>query len=143
VTGAQISWFGIYTLAKSSEMKTGQGPTVKEGEIIPPTTSNDQIVLYAGIRFGFGYTLTGSPANGRADVTASFKFPPPGVLNPVVGRRVDGILIFPDCELGGKGCLVGFAVDDPNSLPTGVWTFQVYNSTGRVLAEKQFAVSLP
>jgi hypothetical protein len=143
ITGAEITWFGIYTVAKPSESKAVQGPMVKESGIIPPTTNRDQIVLGRGLRFGFGYTLTGSPTNGRVEVTPVFKYPPPGVFEPAIGRTVDDVMIpFVECDIGGKDCLVGFVVGDAKGVPAGVWTFQLYDRKN-LLAEKKFTVSLP
>ena len=141
ITEARITWFGIYTVAKSSAIGAEQGPVVKQGGIIPPTTNSDQIVLGRGIRFGFGYMLTGSSGNGR--VQAYFWYPPPGVFDPRFGNTVKAFAQMTECEIGASDCLVGFAVDDPKELPTGAWKFQVYDQAAtKLLAEKIFTVRL-
>ena len=140
LTAVEITWFGIYTVSKPSKIL--QGPVISDGGIIPPTSNNDRIVLGRGIRFGFGYTLTGSPANGRVEVVSIFNYPSPGVFNEIVEKKAEHVLAFGDCEIGGKDCHVGFVVEDPKDLPAGVWTFQLF-SNKKVWAEKRFTISLP
>jgi hypothetical protein len=142
ITSAEMTWFGIYTVANPSETKAAEGPRVKDSGIIPPTTNSEQVVLRRGVRFGFGYVLAGVPANGRVNVNSIFKYPAPGVPDRVRLTRVLQRFAFDDCEIGAKYCLVGFVVDDPKDLPIGVWTFELYDEK-RLLAEKSFTVSLP
>jgi hypothetical protein len=143
IGGAEITWFGTYTVTNPSENQATEGPEeVKNSGVIPPTTNSEQVVLRRGIRFGFGYVLTGSPANSRAHVLSIFTYPSPGVPRPFPPGKAVQHLSFDDCEIGGRDCLVGFVVDDPNDLPIGDWTFELYVRK-RLLAEKRFTVSLP
>jgi hypothetical protein len=142
-TGAQITWFGIYTVATKDQVQSGSGSDILTNDtgIIPPATNSDQIVLGRRIRFGFGYILTGTSANGSVEVTPIVKYPPPGILKRNI--MVADILVLGECDIRGKDCHVGFFVDDPKGLPTGVWTFQLYDRTPKLLAEKPFTVLLP
>ena len=143
IAGAEITWFGVYTVANPSEDKAGPGPEVRYSGVIPPTTNSEQVVLRRGIRFGFGYVLTGSPANGRANVVAIFKYASPGIPHALGGKATQHFT-FADCKIGGKGCVVGFVVDEPNDLPIGVWTFELHDEEiQKLLAEKRFTASRP
>jgi hypothetical protein len=144
VTGVTINWFGAYKTVqkevKDSNISTGQ--RYIGSDTVPPNANSDQITLTPNTNFGFGFTLSGTPANGEVVFKQIYKYPPPGMPRGSSGQFVlDDQLPF--TYRVGSGNVMGYKTGgDPSNWPTGTWTFQLW-SGDKLMAEKNFTVSGP
>src|SRR6185437_522475 len=142
-TGANITWYGTFTVKKTTEIKDRSISTGTRFDetLDQPQANSDRIVLRDGLRFGFGFTLSGRPATGIARIRYVYKYPAPGIDRggdkPQLSDEVPG-----NFKINRKDLYIGWTVGSLQGLPEGVWTFQVY-AADRLLAEKSFSVSLP
>src|SRR5262245_43213177 len=77
VTGATMTWYGVYTVGDSKEVSDGTRREAKG--ISPPRANTDRIPIVANTRFGFGYEVVGSPSNATVNLRYVYKMPPPGM----------------------------------------------------------------
>lgn len=143
VNGANITWYGNYTPGKIQTVpddKTPGGTKDIVTGLTPPSSSTDQITAVAPSYFGFGYVLVGSPASSLITVRHVRKIPPPGFLNQKTGQAQMVVETTVQTTIGRKDLFIGQAITEPDSLPKGQWTFQVWYGN-KLLAEKSFTVA--
>lgn len=144
VTGARITWFGIFQAAESKAVPDKTSPTgtrLQSTGIVPPKSNSDRIPAVLNTRFGVGYFLEGKPDGDSGKVRHLRLFPPGGIVNPKTGQRADSL----DVELNltvGREWFLGYTFREPWEIVPGVWTIQVWSSN-RKLIEKQFTVHKP
>lgn len=143
VTGATMTWYGVYTVGESKEVKDAESASgtrrIATG-ISPPRINNDRIPLAANTRFGFGYELVGRPSNAPVTLKYVFKFPPPGVRDVATGQmKLVEEATWPNLAIGRKDLFIGRFLATEQSAPAGAWTLQVWHDK-RMLLEKSFTV---
>ncbi|MGO9326897.1 MAG: DUF3859 domain-containing protein [Steroidobacteraceae bacterium] len=146
VTGATITGYGNYLIGKDVKNPYPNNPSITahvSSQLTPPTTNSDQIKLAANTSFGFGYVLSGRPANGLITLRHVRKLPPPGMPNVKTGQPDLYIETPVRATIDGKDLFVGwtFDGDEVAHTPTGPWTLQVWYGD-RLLLEKSFNVVL-
>ena len=145
VSGAKIVWYGVYKVGESKEVPDKSSPTgtrLLSSGIIPPSTSSDRIPAVLGTRFGVGYVLEGGPPGAQAKVRHVRLFPPGGIVNSKTGQRADSLDVELSYPVDTKDLFLGYPFRESFELVPGVWTFQVWNGS-RKLLEKQFTVYRP
>jgi hypothetical protein len=143
VTGAQMTWYGNYTVERVTEQKdSGSATGTKNviGGIVAPAADSDVIRAVPGTRFGFGYRLIGPSSDAVATVRHVYKMPPPGIADATGQRKVADESTYPDLGLDRKDLFIGRYI--AGDFPTGTWTLQLWYRD-RMLAEKSFTVVAP
>lgn len=127
VTGATMTWYGVYTAATSSSVSSTKeiGTGIK-----PPATNGDRFSLPASgsILFGYGYKLTGSPPTALVAFTYRTLFPD--------GHYQDNI--YDGLAINRQDLFIGQRLNSDSA--TGTYTLQLWHSGGMLL-EKTFTVS--
>lgn len=145
VTGARLLWYGIYQAGSTSviEDKTSAtGTRTVSTGITPPQINSDRIPAALNTRFGFGYALTGTPADGVAGITHVRVFPPAGIVDPKTGERHTSERLETNFRIDRNDLFIGYLFDHDVQLVPGAWLFQVWNGN-RKLLEKSFTVYMP
>jgi hypothetical protein len=145
VTGAQIKWYGVYTIAKSETIADPSSPTgarFTSSGFRQSGGNTDRISLTDGIRFGFAFSLSGQPRSAVADIEFVHLYPAPGIDVGADGKMARQWRRTYKFALNRDDLVIGFNLGDGKDLPEGVWTFQIVHH-GRVLAEKNFTVTRP
>ncbi len=67
VTGARITWYGAFTLDKARKVTEPGGTSgqVQASAVHPPMVNSERIPFAPDAKFGFGYVLTGEPADAH------------------------------------------------------------------------------
>ena len=143
VTGALITWYGSYAPAETKLVKdpasTAGVRRISSG-ILPPSTNTDRIPFAPDARFGFGYKLIGSPANGSVSLRYVSKVPAPGVRDAKTGQRMTVVEnTYRDLALDRTDLFCGEFLGDYKEPPRGIWSLQVWYGD-RMLLEKSFTV---
>ncbi len=127
VTGATMTWYGVYTVASSTQVTSTKN--VATG-ITPPTANSDRVSLPAKDRlsFGYGYALIGSPPTALVAFTYRTIFPD--------GTYQDNI--YDGLAINRRDLFIGQLLY-PNSA-TGTYTLQLWRK-GAMLLEKSFIIS--
>lgn len=86
-----------------------------------------------GVRFGFRYSLIGSPQGVEVPVLIVTIFPAPGLHNPKTGQVFHRDEYLSTKLLGGIS-YTDYGFDEPWELVPGLWTFQVWYQN-RMLVE--------
>jgi hypothetical protein len=146
VTGARMTWYGNYTVGKTTIVKDPTSVTgtksVSSG-ISPPSSNVDRIPLKADTRFGFGYELIGGPANELVALKYVTKFPPPGIHDASTGQlKLIKQNTYSGLGVGQKDLFCGEYFGEYKNPPAGMWTLQVWYGE-RMLLEKSFTVENP
>jgi hypothetical protein len=146
VTGARMTWYGIYTVGKTTIVKdptSATGTKAISSGISPPSTNVDRIPLNADTHFGFGYELIGGPANALVALKYVTKFPPPGILDASTGQlKLVKQNTYAGLGIGRKDLFCGEYFGEYKNPPAGTWTLQVWYDD-RMLLEKSFTVGKP
>ena len=141
VTGAQLTWYGIYTVGKTVQEKDSGSVTgfknVSSG-ISAPSTNTDRISFVDGVRFGFGFELIGTPPNAQVTLKYISKFPPPGRPDAATGKlKIAEETSYSGLAINRKDLFIGRVIGD-DSLE-GTYTMQVWY-IDRLLVEKSFTL---
>jgi hypothetical protein len=145
VTGARMLWYGIYQAGSTSVIEdktTATGTRTISTGIAPPQINSDRIPAALNTRFGFGYALTGSPADALAGITYVRVFPPAGIVDPKTGERHTSSRTEGTFRVDRTDLFIGYLFTDNIELVPGVWLFQVWSGS-RKLLEKSFTVYMP
>jgi hypothetical protein len=144
VTGAVIDWFGNYTSVEKEilDPSVSTGKRYMGSDIVPSKTNSDEIKLNPATRFGFGFTLRGSPSNALVALRQVYKYPSPGMPSGSPGQfKASDELNF-TYRIGGVQTMGYNVGNDPSNWPSGTWTFQLWSGR-ELIAEKSFTVSQP
>ncbi len=88
VTGARITWYGAFTLGKARKVTEPGGTSgqVQASAVHPPMVNSERIPFAPDAKFGFGYVLTGTPADAHVKLRYVIKIPPPGAVDAATGK---------------------------------------------------------
>lgn len=127
VTGATMTWFGVYTAASSTSVSSTKA--IDTG-VKPPATNSDQVPLPANgsVLFGYGYTLAGSPPTALVAMTYRTLFPG--------GRYQDNI--YDRLAINRQDLFIGQRLNADSA--TGTYTLQLWHN-GAMLLAKSFTVA--
>ena len=145
VSSARLLWYGVYQAGSTSviEDKTSAtGTRTISTGITPPQVNSDRIPAALNTRFGFGYALTGSPANGTAGITHVRVFPPAGIVDPKTGERHTTERLQTNFRIDRNDLFIGYLFDHEIQLVPGIWLFQVWSGDQKLL-EQSFTVYKP
>ncbi len=138
VTSVEIVEYGIYTSDVTQSQRTGSGLLQSTLTNIRHAATTTTIPAQHGIRFGFRFHVTGSPAGAKVELRKVTLFPAPGLKSPKSAeplRRNEYTLV----KSIGETSYTGYNFDDPWELVPGTWTVQLW-SGDRKLAEQRFTV---
>jgi hypothetical protein len=142
VTGAEMQWYGVYTVGEFKEVKdpnSATGTRLVSSGITGPATNSDRIAVRDGIRFGFGYRLLGRPGSATVPIVHATEFSGAGGLG---GTGKNSEKINYNLGINQRGLFIGRKMGDAASEPTGVYKFQVWYKN-RILLEKQITIYRP
>jgi hypothetical protein len=145
VNAASMTWYGVYQTRNDKAVEDASaldGNRVVSTGIVPPTTNSDQIPAILDTRFGFGFTLSGSPVGALVNVHVVRNFPAVGAVSGKTGEhhvREEGDLTL---RIGQKDLFIGYLFDHQYELVPGIWSFEVWQDS-RKLLEKSFSVYIP
>ena len=145
VTGATITWYGIYQaeeIKKEQDAAAPAGTSRTSTNVKPPAVNSERIPIADNTRFGFGFRLVGEPASARVKLKSLQKFPSPGVLNAVTGKRSMSGEHESTVAIGSTTAFTGFVIGKAVNVPPGNWIFELWHDN-RKLAEKIFALYRP
>jgi hypothetical protein len=145
IAEAQITWYGVYKAGAVAQVDDPASPSGKRyvaAGIEPPAPNSESVPFAAGTRFGFGYVLTGVPADRLVTLTHVRKYSPPGMQDedsrPKNLDSKTDVTVF----AGRKDLFIAMNLGDLKAWQSGDWTFEVWYA-GRKLAAKTFAVRAP
>jgi hypothetical protein len=144
VTGAEMLWYGIYTVGKTTvvkDPKSAAGTRLVSGGIVGPAVNSDRITVTENARFGFGYRLHGRPGNAVVPIVHVTIFPGKGIRN-AAGQLQKTESINYNLAINQADLFVGRRMGSPVDETGGVYKIQVWHK-GRILLEKQFTIHKP
>jgi hypothetical protein len=145
IAGATMLWYGVYTAGSTAVIADPATPTgtrtVSTG-ITPPNINSDRIPAILNTRFGIGYVLDGTPADGVARIRHVHTFPPGGIVNPATAETNFSEQGEYNFAINRKDLFTGYLFERDFTLVPGVWKFEVWNGD-RLLLEKSFTVYKP
>jgi len=115
---------------------TGKTNLVTNVRIQQVTTTIPALV---GMKFGFRFTVVGSPAGALVNLKCITRFPSQGITNPNTGKRFSSSE-FHSSAVIGVTTYRGYGFDYDWEVEPGPWTLEVWHE-GRKLAEKTFMVT--
>jgi Domain of unknown function (DUF3859) len=98
----------------------------------------DTIRAELGIKFGFRYSITGTPDDGVVTVKQVTIYPPQGVVSPKAGLLHQSSFSMP-VQIISPVLGAGYEIEEPWELVPGVWTIQLWVGDQK-LAEHSFTV---
>jgi len=113
--------------------------TITNEELQERTTT---IPAKLGIRFGFHYSIIGTPNNTPITLKMVTRYPPPGLHNPATGNTLLRGEYSRTKKLGTADNYRDYGFDDEWELVPGTWTFEIWQDD-RKLAEQSFTVVKP
>jgi len=131
--------YGIYTANKTATAKNDLGlahDVVNNIQLVAATRTID---LQPGMKFGFRYTIFGSPQDAPVTIRQVVIFPPEGVLSPEKGL-IHTHAFSTTVPIGVPGTFAGYGVEDPWELVPGIWTIQLWIGDKK-FAEQSFTVT--
>jgi hypothetical protein len=142
VTGAEMLWYGIYTVGEFKQVKdpnSATGTRLVSSGIAGPATNSNRIAVSDGVRFGFGYRLLGQPGSAIVPIVHVTQFSGIGGLG---GTGKNSEKINYNLGISQGGLFIGRKMGDSATEPTGVYKFQVWHKN-RMLLEKQITIYKP
>jgi hypothetical protein len=132
--------YGIYTADKTASATNDMGLAHNTVNNIQYIASTSTIPAKIGTKFGFRYTISGTPYDGRVSIKQVTIYPPAGVTNPKTG------LLFTNSfstvyRVGMPPIFAGYDIDAPWEQVPGIWTIQLWIGE-RKFAEQSFTVIL-
>jgi hypothetical protein len=115
---------------------TGKTNLVTNVRIQQVTTTIPALV---GMKFGFRFTVVGSPAGALVNLKCITRFPSQGIANPHTGKRFS-TSEFHSTAITGVTTYRGYGFDYDWEVEPGPWTLEIWHE-GRKLAEKTFMVT--
>jgi len=130
--------YGIYTADKTASATNDMGLAHNTVNNIQYIASTSTIPAKIGTKFGFRYTISGTPYDGRVSIKQVTIYPPAGVTNPKTG------LLFTNSfstvyRVGMPPIFAGYDIDAPWEQVPGIWTIQLWIGD-RKFAEQSFTV---
>src|SRR5262249_28810241 len=116
----------------------GKVSAIDDIQLVQQTTT---VSMRPGIRFGFRYSVIGSPNGATVPVKVVTLFPERGLYNPDKGQPFYRDEYMPTLALGATA-YTGYRFGQPWELVPGVWVFQIWYQD-RMLAEQRFMVVWP
>jgi hypothetical protein len=129
---------GIYTANKTATMTNDMGLTHHIVNNIQLVEATNTIPVQLGVKFGFRFTLLGTPQDARVTIRQVTIYPSKGVISPKKGMLRTNAFES-TLQIGMSGQFAGYDVDDPWELVPGIWTIQLWIGD-RKLAERSFTV---
>ena len=114
---------GIYLANKVATRANELGfshHTVNDAQLVAIT---ETIPAELGIKFGFRYSITGTPDDGVVTVKQVTIYPPQGVVSPMAGLLHESSFSMP-VQIVSPVLGAGYEIDEPWELVPGVWTIQ-------------------
>jgi hypothetical protein len=145
VTGAEITWYGVY---QAEQARVVQEPGALSGtrkvstNITPPSVNSVRVAIADNTRFGFGFRLNGDPSGAAVKLKIVQRMPPPGALNAVTGKRSRLGEFEANAKIGASNLFTGWLIGKAASAPAGNWTFEIWHD-GRKLTGKTFTLYHP
>ena len=144
ITGARITWYGKFTVGRAKRERVSGGAnevSVQGSKVKPPMVNSDQVPFAPDAMFGFGYVLSGEPADARVKLRYVIKIPPPGGIDAATGHtKLTDEGSFPGLRLGRGDLFIGESLADFKNPPAGTWTIQLWYGE-RMLLEKSFILA--
>jgi hypothetical protein len=127
VTGATMTWYGVYTAANVTSVTSTKG---EDTGVTPPATNSDQVTLptTGSTLFGYGYTLSGGPPTALVAMTYRTIFPD--------GSHQDNI--YDRLAINRQDLFIGESIT--SGSPTGTYNLQLWHNSVMLL-QKSFTVS--
>jgi hypothetical protein len=136
VERVEVVDYGIYLANKIPSAIDGfTHHTVNDAQLI---ASTDTIPAQLGIKFGFRYSITGTPEDGVVTVKQVVIYPPTGVVSPK-GGLLHASSFSTRNQIGDPVLGAGYEINEPWELVPGVWTIQIWVGDQK-LAEHSFTV---
>ncbi|HET7085935.1 MAG TPA: DUF3859 domain-containing protein [Rhizomicrobium sp.] len=133
-----VTDYGIYTADKTARLVDASGlahHTVNNIQYIAETST---IPAQTGIKFGFRYTIAGTPYDAKVTIKQVTIYPPAGVTSPKTGLLYTNSFST-TYRIGMPPIFAGYDIDSPWEVVPGVWTIQLWIGD-RKLAEQSFTV---
>jgi hypothetical protein len=130
--------YGIYTADKTASATNDKGLAHNTVNNIQYIASTSTIPAKIGIKFGFRYTISGAPYDGRVTIKQVTIYPPAGVTNPKTGLLSTNSFstVY---RVGMPPIFAGYDIDAPWEMVPGVWTIQLWIGDQK-FAEQSFTV---
>jgi hypothetical protein len=130
--------FGIYTADRTLESTNAQG--IKQNTInsVRHAATTATIPLQKDVQFGYRYKIIGQPDGAQVDIKLVTNYPPPGLRSPTSQQpvlRAERIRK----RLIGETSVTTYTLEDDFELVPGVWTFEIYDGS-RKLVSKTFTL---
>jgi hypothetical protein len=135
--------YGIYTATTTGY---SAAPGTASGRLqsianVSHTETTLTIPAQPGVRFGFRYTVVGSPTGAVVPLHFVTIFPKPGLLNPETQQLKSQNDYDGEVRIGDINAKL-YILNHDWELAPGVWTFQIWDKS-RKLAEQSFTVVRP
>jgi hypothetical protein len=130
--------YGIYTADKTASATNDKGLAHNTVNNIQYIASTSTIPAKIGIKFGFRYTISGAPYDGRVTIKQVTIYPPAGVTNPKTGLLSTNSFstVY---RVGMPPIFAGYDIGAPWEMVPGVWTIQLWIGDQK-FAEQSFTV---
>ena len=135
-----VTQYGIYTATTTSKLAapgTASGTASIVGNISLAEMTRT-IPLRLGVRFGFNYTVVGTPAGAPVSLHFVTIYPPPGLTNPATHQLMAQGEVDHDVSIG-ETTYKGYHIGEEWGLVPGAWIMQIWYQ-GRKLAEQSFTL---
>ncbi len=129
-----IASYGLYTGDITGSAASSAVGTNNLSSNIRHAATTKVVPAQIGVRFGFEYTVVGTPSGAAVNLTKVEIFPPAGLDVPGKGPvRRDSYV--QQSEIGGT-IYTGYRFDNAWELVPGIWRLELWDGKRRLASEK-------
>lgn len=126
--------FGIYTSDRKLDSIDAQGVKRNTIDNVRHAATTTTIPLQKDVQFGYRYKIIGRPEGAQVDIKLVTNYPAPGLRTPssqkpvMRSERIRKRLI-------GETSIATYTLEDDFELVPGVWTFEVYDGSSKLVTK--------
>jgi hypothetical protein len=129
-----VTEYGIYTLSAVDNGQTAAGITTRAVSNIRLAVSTRTVPMQKGVKFGFRYTVIGTPKGVKVPLRMVLLLPSPGFLKPGAPSPILRDEYVHE-EIVGNSTFHDYSLDDPWELIPGNWTFEIWYGNQKLVSQ--------